>query len=154
MQQLAAGDPAPDFALPDQRGSLVRLSGFRGRKVLLYFYPEADTPGCTDQSRAVRDAREDFAEIGVAVLGVSPDPPEAQKRFDEKHGLGFPLLSDADHRVAEAYGVWGEREMHGQRVVGILRSSFLLDEEGRVAHAWYGVSPRDTVPKAVEALVG
>src|SRR5712691_1275465 len=151
-QMLKPGDPAPTFALLDQSGEIVKLSSFEGRKLLLYFYPEADTPGCTTQSCAVRDAREDLSSIGVDVVGVSPDEPDKQSRFDEKFGLGFPLLSDPDHAVAGAYGAWGEKTNYGRTSVGIIRSSFLIDERGRIEQAWYKVSPKDTVPKARKAL--
>lgn len=149
---LEAGDAAPPFSLADQAGRTVSLADLAGRKVLVYFYPKADTPGCTTQSSAVRDARDELASLGVDVLGVSPDQPDAQARFDEKLGLGFPLLSDPDHAVAEAYGVWGERTSHGMTSMGIVRSSFLIDEEGRIEGAWYRVAPQDTVPKARESL--
>jgi len=149
---LEPGDPAPPFSLPDQTGATVSLSDFAGRKLLLYFYPEADTPGCTTQSCAVRDAREDLASLGVDVVGVSPDQPEAQSRFDEKFALGFPLLSDPDHAVADAYGVWGEKVNHGRTYMGIVRSSFLIGEDGRIERAWYKVAPADTVPNARKAL--
>ncbi|HOG27751.1 MAG TPA: thioredoxin-dependent thiol peroxidase [Vicinamibacterales bacterium] len=152
MAQLKVGDRAPAFALEDQRGRTVRLSDFKGRKLLVYFYPKANTPGCTAQSCSVRDARTDFARKGVAVIGVSPDKPSAQRRFDEKHGLGFPLLADTDHVMAEAYGVWGEKSMYGRTYFGIVRSSFLIDERGRIAGAWYKVSPAGTVPEALNAL--
>ncbi len=152
MAQLKVGDRAPAFALEDQRGRTVRLSDFKGRKLLVYFYPKANTPGCTAQSCSVRDARTDFARKGVAVIGVSPDKPSAQRRFDEKHGLGFPLLADTDHVMAEAYGVWGEKSMYGRTYFGIVRSSFLIDERGRIAGAWYRVSPAGTVPEALNAL--
>ncbi|HNV01680.1 MAG TPA: thioredoxin-dependent thiol peroxidase [Vicinamibacterales bacterium] len=152
MAQLKVGDRAPAFALEDQRGRTVRLSDFKGRKLLVYFYPKANTPGCTAQSCSVRDARTDFARKGVAVIGVSPDKPSAQRRFDEKHGLDFPLLADTDHVMAEAYGVWGEKSMYGRTYFGIVRSSFLIDERGRIAGAWYKVSPAGTVPEALNAL--
>jgi peroxiredoxin Q/BCP len=153
MSRLAPRDPAPSFALRDQSGSTVRLEDLRGRKVLVYFYPQADTTGCTVQSCAVRDAREDLATVGVSVLGISPDEPEDQAAFDAKYSLGFPLLSDPDHGVAEAYGVWGERvRSTGETTIGIIRSSFLVDEAGRIEQAWYGVSPEDTVPNARAAL--
>jgi peroxiredoxin Q/BCP len=152
MTALAPGDPAPTFALPDQRGRTVRLEDLRGRTLLVYFYPKADTPGCTTQSCAVRDALGEFAGLGVDVVGISPDPPEAQARFDEKYGLGFPLLSDPDHAVAEAYGAWGEKTFMGKTSIGIIRSSFLVDGDGTIAGAWYRVRPEDTVPYARAAL--
>jgi peroxiredoxin Q/BCP len=151
---LEPGDPAPAFALPDQRGNEVRLEDHRGHKVLVYFYPKADTPGCTIQSCAIRDERQELAGIGVSVLGISPDLPDAQLAFDEKFGLGFPLLSDPDHAVAEAWGAWGERERDGKRFMGIIRSSFLVDEDGRIERAWFRVRPEDTVPNAIAALSG
>ena len=152
MGQLKAGDVAPDFELEDQNGSKVRLSDFKGRKLLLYFYPKANTPGCTTQACSVRDARGDLDPMGVAAVGISPDTPGQQKKFDEKYGLGFTLLSDTDHRVADAYGVWGEKSMYGKKYEGIIRSSFLIDESGKILQAWYKVSPKDTVPNVREAL--
>lgn len=152
MGRLEPGDPAPGFTLRDQTGRPHALADHRGRKVLVYFFPKADTPGCTTQSCAVRDAREDLAALGVDVLGISPDEPEAQAAFDAKYGLGFPLLSDADHAVAEAWGVWGERSLYGKTFMGIIRSAFLVDEEGRISHAWYRVAPGDTVPNVRAAL--
>jgi peroxiredoxin Q/BCP len=152
MIQLRPGDEAPRFELPDQSGEMFDLAGHRGRKLLVYFYPKADTPGCTTQSCAVRDAREDLGGLGVDAVGISPDRPNAQRAFDERFGLGFPLLSDPDHAVAEAYGVWGERSMYGKTYMGIIRSAFLIDEEGRIVQAWYKVRPGDTVPNALAAL--
>jgi peroxiredoxin Q/BCP len=152
MAQLKVGDKAPAFSLQDQQGKTVTLSGFKGRKLLIYFYPKASTPGCTVQSCNVRDAKRDFTKKGVAVVGVSPDKPSAQKKFDDKYELGFPLLADAEHAIAEAYGVWGEKSMYGKKYFGIIRSSFLIDEKGKVAGAWYKVSPADTVPEALAAL--
>jgi peroxiredoxin Q/BCP len=152
MAKLEVGDNAPDFTLPDQAGKTVRLSTLKGKKVLLYFYPRADTPGCTKQSCSVRDAREDLTGAGVITLGISPDKPEKQKKFDDKFGLGFSLLSDTDHAVAESYGAWGEKNMFGKKVQGIIRSSFLVDEEGKVAQVAYKVKPEDTVPRAQAAL--
>ncbi len=153
---LEIGDPAPPFALRDQRGETVRLADFgqRGRKVLVYFYPAADTPGCTRQSCSLRDHMQELEGIGVEVVGISPDVPEDQLAFDEKFGLGFPLLSDPDHAVADAWGAWGERERDGRTFTGIIRSSFLVDEDGRIERAWYKVTPEDTVPNALAALRG
>jgi peroxiredoxin Q/BCP len=154
MKTLGPGDGAPAFALSDQRGGTVRLDGFRGRKLLVYFYPEADTPGCTTQSCDVRDHRTDLAGIGVEVVGVSPDAPEAQLAFDRKYGLGFPLLTDEDHAVAEAWGVWRRPRADGRASTGITRSAFLVDEQGLIERAWYGVKPAETVPNAMGALDG
>jgi thioredoxin-dependent peroxiredoxin len=152
MAQLKPGDKAPSFSLKDQQGHTVKLSDFKGRKLLVYFYPKANTPGCTQQSCNVRDARPAFSDQGVAVVGVSPDKPEAQRKFDEKFGLGFPLLADTEHLMADAFGVWGEKSMYGKKYFGIIRSSFLIDESGKIAGAWYKVSPADTVPAAKSAL--
>jgi thioredoxin-dependent peroxiredoxin len=152
MTTLHAGDTAPDFALADQHTNTVRLSDLRGRKVLVYFYPKADTPGCTTQSCSVRDHRQDLAGLDVEVLGISPDEPGDQAAFDAKYSLGFPLLSDPDHAVAEAWGTWGEKTAYGKTSMGIIRSSFLVDEEGRIERVWYRVKPEDTVPNALEAL--
>jgi len=152
MTRLDAGDAAPPFELLDQHGKRVRLQDFLGRKLLVYFYPEADTPGCTTQSCSVRDHRQDLAGIGMDVVGISPDQPDKQLAFDEKYGLGFPLLSDPDHAIADAWGTWGEKSRDGRTYQGIIRSSFLVDEDGRVERAWYSVKPENTVPNALEAL--
>ncbi len=130
----------------------MRLKDFRGRKLLVYFYPKADTPGCITQSCAIRDAQEDFSGLDVAVVGISVSGVQDQDAFDKKFGLGFPLLSDPDHAVAEAWGTWGEKSLYGKKYKGVIRSSFLVDEEGRIVDAWYKVSPKDTVPKALKAL--
>jgi len=152
MGKLAVGDKAPAFALRDQHGKLVRLSSFKGRKVAVYFYPKADTPGCTTQSCNLRDATPNFKKIGIDVVGISPDPPAKQLKFDEKYSLGFPLLADEEHATAEAWGVWGEKSLYGRKFMGIVRSAFLVDEKGKVAGAFYKVSPKDTVPKITGAL--
>jgi peroxiredoxin Q/BCP len=149
---LQPGDPAPPFSLLDQHGKTVRLQDFRGRTLLLYFYPEADTPGCTTQSCAVRDALPDLSTTGVDAIGISPDVPDRQLAFDRKYGLGFPLLADPDHAVAEAYGAWGERTLYGKVHTGIIRSAFLVDPDGRIQKTFYRVKPADTVPKARAAL--
>ena len=148
---LKAGDPAPDFELLDQFRNSVKLSDYRGQKLLIYFYPKADTPGCTAQSCQVRDSTEDLETLELDVVGISPDTPEEQLAFDEKFSLGFPLLADTTNEVCEAYGVWGEPFGPGWK--GVHRSSFLIDEEGRIQDAWYKVAPTDTVPNAIEALV-
>jgi peroxiredoxin Q/BCP len=147
---LSPGDAAPDFTLLDAGGEEVPLSRFRGRKVLVYFYPKADTPGCTKQACGLRDALPDIGD--AAVLGISPDKPAALARFDTKYGLGFPLLSDPDHAVAEAYEVWGEKKNYGRTYMGIIRSAFLVDEDGRIEQAWYKISPADTPTKLRAAL--
>lgn len=149
---LAPGDLAPSFALPDQHGDTVRLEDYRGRKLLVYFYPEADTPGCTVQSCDLRDHRHDLAGIGADVVGISPDLPHKQLAFDTKYHLGFPLLSDPDHATADAWGAWGKKVRDGRTSVGLIRSSFLVDEEGRIAGAWSPVTPEATVPNAIAAL--
>jgi len=152
MPTLAPGDRAPAFTLVDQTGTKVKLSDFKGRRVVLYFYPKADTPGCTTQSCALRDAEPDLEKLQAVVLGISPDTPDKQARFDDKYGLGFTLLADTEHVVAEKYGVWGEKVNYGRKYMGIIRSAFVIDEAGKVAAAFYKVSPKDTVPKATKAL--
>ncbi len=133
---LAPGDPAPTFSLPADDGSTVSLSDFAGRRVLVYFYPKDDTPGCTTQACDLRDGMPDFEALGVEVVGISPDSVESHVKFRDKHGLNFRLLSDEDRSVAEAYGVWKERSMYGRRFMGIERSSFLIDAEGRIEQVW------------------
>ena len=152
MAKLNPGDAAPEFLLTDQEGSIVKLSDFKGQKLLVYFYPKADTPGCTKQACQIRDARTELAELGVAAVGISPDKPTAQKKFDGKYGLGFPLLSDPEHATAQAFGAWGEKSMYGKKMEGIIRSSFLIDEGGKLLGVWYKVKPEDTVPLARQAL--
>jgi len=152
MAQLDKGTKAPGFALSDQNGAQVKLSDFKGRKLLVYFYPKADTPGCTKQACSLRDSGAELDRLGIDVVGISPDTPKKQSKFDDKYDLGFPLLSDEDHAVAETYGAWGEKSMYGKTYEGIIRSSFLIDEKGKVIESWYKVSPKDTVPKALQAL--
>jgi peroxiredoxin Q/BCP len=152
MTTLQPGDAAPAFALTDQHEHTVKLEDYRGRKLLVYFYPEADTPGCTTQSCDLRDHRQEFAGLGVEVVGISPDEPKKQLAFDEKYSLGFPLLADTDHAVAEAWGAWGEKKNYGKTYFGIIRSSFLVGEDGRIEQAWYKVKPENTVPNAQAAL--
>jgi peroxiredoxin Q/BCP len=146
------GKPAPTFTLLNQDGEKTSLEDFRGRKVLVYFFPRADTPGCTTQSCGLRDVA---GQIGdTAIIGISPDKPAAQKKFDTKYGLGFTLLSDEDHAVAGAYGAWGERSMYGKKYMGIIRSAFLIDEAGNIEQAWPKISPKDTPTNLLKALQG
>jgi peroxiredoxin Q/BCP len=150
------GTLAPDFALPDQDGKTVRLSDLRGRPVVLYFYPKADTPGCTTQACGIRDHRADYEAAGVRVLGVSPDSVEAIRRFHDKQDLNFTLLADSDHAVAEQYGAWGEKSMYGKTYMGVMRSTFIVDAEGTVVHVIPKASPKthdDQVLKALRATV-
>jgi thioredoxin-dependent peroxiredoxin len=149
---LAVGDKAPNFALVDQHGKKVKLSDFKGQKLIVYFYPKADTPGCTTQSCELRDAHPQLKRLGVAIVGISPDAPAKQLKFDDKYSLGFPLLADEDHAVAEKWGVWGEKSMYGRKYQGIIRSAFVVDEKGKIADAFYKVSPKATVPKVSGAL--
>lgn len=147
---LAPGDPAPTFSLSDQDGNTVDLASFAGRRVMLFFYPKASTPGCTQQACNLRDIA---GQIGdVAILGMSPDSPRAQKNFDTKHGLGYPLLADTDHAVAEAYGVWKLKKNYGKEYMGVERSAFLIGADGSIEQAWYKISPKDTPIKLLEAL--
>lgn len=146
----ATGDRAPAFNLPNQHGVKVRLSSLKGRKVLVYFYPRADTPGCTTQACGLRDIA---GEIGdTVIVGISTDPPAKLAKFDEKYGLGFTLLSDVDHEVAEKYGVWVEKKLYGKTSMGVQRSAFLVDETGKVSHAWPKISPKDTPTELLAAL--
>ena len=142
MAQLTPGQPAPGFSLSDQAGNTVDLGDLAGRKVLVFFYPKADTPGCTTQACGMRDSLGDIGD--TAVLGISPDQPAKLAKFDSKHDLGFTLLSDPEHEVAEAYGVWGEKKMYGKVYMGIVRSSFLIDEAGLLVQVGYKISPMDT----------
>ena len=149
---VTQGDKAPDFTLLDQNEQEFSLAAQKGHKVLVYFYPKADTPGCTTQACGLRDVLGDIGD--TVVVGISPDKPGKQKRFDDKYGLGFPLLSDTDHAVAEAYGSWGERSMYGRKYMGIIRSAFLVDEDGKLAEAWPKISPKDTPTNLLKALAG
>ncbi|HEY8083894.1 MAG TPA: thioredoxin-dependent thiol peroxidase [Solirubrobacterales bacterium] len=152
---LEAGEAAPDFTLPDQDGEEVSLAGLRGEAVVLYFYPRADTPGCTVQACGVRDRGADYKGLGARVLGVSPDPVEAVKKFADKFDLDFTLLADADHAVAETYGTWVEKSMYGKKYWGVQRATFLIDPDGKIAKVFPKVSPKthdDVVLKALQDL--
>jgi peroxiredoxin Q/BCP len=152
---LEAGREAPDFTLPDQDGNDVALSGLRGETVVLYFYPRADTPGCTTQACGVRDRRADYEAAGARVLGVSPDPVDKVKKFADKFDLGFTLLADADHAVAESYGTWVEKSMYGKKYWGVQRATFLIAPDGTIARVFPKVSPKshdDVVLKALAEL--
>jgi thioredoxin-dependent peroxiredoxin len=139
MAQLDEGAQAPTFTLPDQDGNRVSLDDFKGSKVVVYFYPADDTPGCTKEACQFNDNLAGFQAAGVPVIGVSPDDAASHQRFRNKYGLRFPLLTDADHAVMDAWGAWGEKTSYGRSSVGVLRSTFLLDEDGRVERAWRNV---------------
>jgi thioredoxin-dependent peroxiredoxin len=146
------GQEAPDFTLPSQDGDEVRLSDLRGRPVVLYFYPKADTPGCTAQACGVRDHRSDYESSGARVVGVSPDTVTAQRKFADKYGLDFTLLADENHEIADLYGVWGEKKMYGKTYMGVQRATFLIDAEGKVAKVFPKVSPKTHDEVVLEAL--
>jgi peroxiredoxin Q/BCP len=154
MTQLQVGDKAPLFTLLDQNGEKTLLGKLKGKKVVVYFYPRADTPGCTTQSCALRDAEPDLAKLDAEVIGISPDTPAKLKKFDDKYSLGFTLLADEDHSVAEAWGVWAEKVNYGKKYMGIVRSAFVVDEKGKLAGVFYKISPKDTVPKVTKVLEG
>lgn len=145
-------DMAPDFALATDDGSTVRLSSLRGRKVILYFYPKDDTPGCTRQACDVRDAFTEFEERGAVVLGVSPDTVESHRKFREKYGLPFRLLADTDHAVADTYGVWKEKRFMGKKYWGNERTTFVIDEDGRIAKVLPRVKPSEHADQVLDAL--
>ena len=147
---LKVGDKAPAIALLDQNGEKVSLKDFTKKKVLLYFYPKADTPGCTTQSCLLRDIRKSVGK--TVIIGVSPDEPAKQLKFDKKYNLGFTLLADTEQRVSKAYKVWKKKSMYGREYMGIERSAFLIDQKGKIIHAWYKISPKDTPVFLLEAL--
>ncbi|MHC4728377.1 MAG: thioredoxin-dependent thiol peroxidase [Planctomycetota bacterium] len=152
MAKLSVGDNAPNFSLLSQEGKTVALSDFKGKKLLLYFYPKADTPGCTKQACSIRDASKELEKLNASAIGISPDKPSKQKKFDDKYSLGFILLSDTENKVAKAYGAWGEKSMYGKTYEGIIRSSFVIDGQGKIVQTAYKVKPLDTVPNATEVL--
>lgn len=149
---IEEGQEAPDFELTSDAGERVRLSQFRGKPVVLYFYPKDDTPGCTAQACGIRDTYEDFEQQGAVVLGVSPDDESSHVKFKQKYGLPFTLLADPDHEVADTYGVWGERKYMGKTYWGVERSTFLIDEEGRIAKIMRRVKPDTHADRVLAAL--
>ena len=149
---IQEGQPAPDFQLATDEGQAVKLSDFKGRKVILYFYPKDDTPGCTTQACDLRDHIQEIDARGAVVLGVSPDDVASHKKFKEKFGLNFTLLADADHRVAEQYGVWKEKNMYGKKSMGVERTSFIIDEQGRIAKVLPRVKPAEHVGQILEIV--
>lgn len=152
MDKLTVGDPAPTFEATDQQGNTVRLADYRGQRVVLYFYPKDDTPGCTTQACSFRDVYPDIEAQNAVVLGVSPDDADSHQKFADKFSLPFPLLVDADHAIAEAYNVWGEKSMYGRKYMGIIRSQFVIDAEGRLADVQYKIAPKKSAPAAIKAL--
>ena len=151
---IEPGEQAPDFTLPDQDGKSITLSDLRGQKVVLYFYPKADTPGCTTQACGIRDRASEYEAAGATVLGVSPDPVSAVKKFHGGQSLNFTLLADEDHAVCETYGVWGEKSMYGKTYMGAQRSTFIIDETGTVAHVIPKASPKTHDDEVLAALAG
>jgi peroxiredoxin Q/BCP len=149
---IERGEPAPDFELPDQDGRTVKLSDFRGTPVVLYFYPKADTPGCTTQACGVRDRQGDYAAAGATVLGISPDPVSKVKKFHEKQSLNFNLLADEDHAVAESYGAWVQKSMYGRTYMGNEGTTFIVDEAGKVAAVLRKVKPATHDEQVLQAL--
>jgi peroxiredoxin Q/BCP len=149
---IEAGKKAPDFALPDQDGETVKLSDLRGAPVVLYFYPRADTPGCTTQACSVRDHGGDYDKAGARVVGVSPDTVPAIKKFADKHSLDFTLLADEDHKVADKYGTWVEKSMYGKKYMGVSRSTFIIDADGKVAKVLPKVQPKKHDGEVLKAL--
>ena len=151
---IDVGDPAPDFALPSDRGDTVRLSDLKGRRVVLFFYPKDDTPGCTKEACGFRDAVPAIEARDATVLGVSPDPVRSHERFRDKYGLNFPLLADEDHRVAEAYGAWGKKKMYGREYYGILRSTFVIGTDGIIEKVFRKVKPAEHAEEILRELAG
>jgi len=152
MGQLQIGDQAPEFTAQTDKNEAVHLRDYRGKRVVLYFYPKDDTSGCTTQACGFRDQSLAIEEKNAVVLGVSPDSAASHQKFKTKYNLPFTLLVDADHAIADAYGVWGEKSMYGKKYMGIIRSHFVIDEEGKLVDVQYKISPKDSVTRAVTAL--
>jgi thioredoxin-dependent peroxiredoxin len=152
MGKLAAGDKAPAFTLPDQDETSVSLRQFKGKPVVVYFYPRDDTPGCTKEACQFNDNLRAFSRADVAVLGISADSAEKHQKFRAKYGLKFPLLTDADHKVGEAYGAWGEKTLYGKKSIGVIRSTFLIDGSGKIARAWYSVKADGHAAKVLDEV--
>jgi peroxiredoxin Q/BCP len=152
--KLQPGDPAPQFTLPDQDGTSVDLAGYRGRRVVVYFYPKDDTPGCTKEACQFNDALSGFEGAGVDVLGISADDAASHQRFRARYGLGFRLLTDAGHEVATRYGAYGEKVLYGKPAVGVIRSTFLVDPDGLIERAWYSVRADGHAAKVLAEVDG
>ena len=152
MARLETGDKAPAFTLTDQDGAKVSLSSFKGRKVIVYFYPKDDTPGCTKEACQFNENLAAFSQAGVDIIGISPDKAEAHVKFRTKYGLTFSLLSDPEKKVMESYGAFGEKTMYGKKTLGVIRSTFLIDEKGKIERAWYNVRADGHASKVLEAL--
>ncbi len=149
---IAAGLPAPDFSAPDETGALRSLAEFRGKYVVLYFYPKDDTPGCTTEACNFRDDYSDYEKTGVVILGVSPDSPKSHAKFKQKFQLPFNLIADEDHAICEAYGVWGQKKFMGRQYMGVLRTTFLIDPEGKIVRVFEDVKPADHSAEVLAAL--
>jgi peroxiredoxin Q/BCP len=154
MPRLESGKAAPEFALKDENGAVVKLSDFSGRRVVVYFYPADDTPGCTKEACQFTERSDSFAEAGVEVLGISPDGADKHRRFREKYGLKVRLLSDPTHEVMESYGAWGEKTLYGKKSIGVIRTTVLIGADGRVERAWYHVRADGHAEKVLAALAG
>ena len=152
--QLQSGDKAPSFSLPSSSGGTVTLDELKGKKVVLYFYPKDDTPGCTKEACGFRDSKDDLDAEDLVVLGVSADDLDSHQQFIDKFHLNFPLLADVDRTCIDAYGVWGEKELRGQRMVGIIRKTFLIDEEGKIMKAWHEVQPEGHAEEILQVVQG
>jgi peroxiredoxin Q/BCP len=151
--ELKSGDKAPEFTLPDKNGKDVSLKDFRGKRVIVYFYPKDDTPGCTMEAKHFTDSIEEFAQLDAVILGISTDTPESHVKFTDKHNLKVTLLSDIEHKVLTAYGAWGIKKMYGKEYWGTIRSTFLVDSEGKIAESWYNVKVKGHVDSVKEALM-